>query len=93
MIEVTVTCAWCQMKVTTNLEAPIPEGWHKAKVSGPAYQMDTEDTFCTPEHEREYTSAAPAAVAASVGAYKTTFLARMNDARTKWTERPMPAAQ
>lgn len=88
MIEVTVTCAWCQTKQVTNLEKPIPEGWHSASVSGANYLASAEETFCSSNHEREYTEAAPAAVKAAVESYGTTFLGRMNEARAAWTKRP-----
>ena len=90
MIEVTVTCAWCQMKVVTGLEKPVPDGWVVGDVAT-SKMTESEDTFCDDAHKRLYVEAAPAAWKAAVESYATTFLARMNDARTAWNKLPKPA--
>lgn len=81
MIEVTATCAWCQIKIVTGLDEPLPDGWVQQTVDGPDITFPPKESFCCDAHLTLYQEATPACVEAAKEGYMTTFLARMNDAR------------
>ena len=87
MISIKTSCGWCQQTLVTTLAAPIPSGWIVENVKSPDYANDgvieIEETFCKQPCFQKYSEAAAGCHGDSADAYRTTFYARMNEARKK----------
>ena len=84
MLSVNATCGWCQVKVETTVEKPMPDGWVERDVRSPDFGAGVavqKETFCKAPCSDKYEASAAACHAKAAADYKTAFLQAMNNAR------------